>query len=227
MHGPGKSLARSQRRVASQPTDTPEHKQNPPVPRTRRSCLQSDQEKHVTALPASLEPEPSHAVLPVKSRKAARSSTPVSQKQRPSAAAKKKPPARAAVKKVRFAAGPLKAPAGGPDGHPAAEGRVAKPVRILDGGLARGITVTKKDVRELELPELLGNEQYMHSMTKLKIRVGLLPAKPPSRPHASKPKKAAGRRQKREDDAAGVDAADGIGSEGTSAGRKKRRCGNS
>lgn len=74
---------------------------------------------------------------------------------------------RRSLRKVRFAPGPLTAPAGGPDGHPVAEGRVAKAVRILDGTFARGVTVSKKDVRELDMPELLGNEQYEHSMNKV------------------------------------------------------------
>jgi hypothetical protein len=68
-------------------------------------------------------------------------------------------------KQVRFAQGPLAAPAAGADGHPAQEGRVARPVRQLDSPFARGTHVTKKDVRELE--DWLGGPEYEPSLTKV------------------------------------------------------------
>ncbi|PNH09015.1 hypothetical protein TSOC_004347, partial [Tetrabaena socialis] len=92
----------------------------------------------------------------------------------------------ASPRRVRFADGPL---GGAADGHPAAEGRGGplRPVRELGGGAVRGGgSVSKRDVRELERPELLGNEEYEHSLKKLRVRVGLLPAAPPARPFASK-----------------------------------------
>ncbi|PNW82069.1 hypothetical protein CHLRE_06g272475v5 [Chlamydomonas reinhardtii] len=87
------------------------------------------------------------------------------------------------AKRVRFAPGPLSAPAAGADGHPTQEGRVARPVRYLDSPFSRGKNVTKKDVRELE--EWLEGPEYEPSLTKLKVRVGLLPAAPLMRPHAT------------------------------------------
>ncbi|GFR43357.1 hypothetical protein Agub_g4428 [Astrephomene gubernaculifera] len=120
---------------------------------------------------------------------------------------KKRSSRRREPKKVRFAQGPLRAPAGGPDGHPTAEGRVAKPVRILDGGASRASSVTKKDVRELDQPELLGNTQYEFSLTKLKIRVGLLPPAQPARPFASNPKRARGSRHSHEEGGGSGEAA--------------------
>ncbi|GIL93009.1 hypothetical protein Vretifemale_20425 [Volvox reticuliferus] len=173
------------------------------------------------ALPASLEPEHSRTRCDKKCK--AKSFQPVTCKI--SGAPSRNKSQRLVVKRVNFAPGPLTAPAGGPDGHPVAEGRIAKPVRILDGRFTRGVTVTKKDVQELDLPDLLGNEQYHHSMTKLKIRVGLLPTRPPARPHVSRPMTAAGKQPKRRNAAAVDMGSASNSSSGTIGGRRKRRCG--
>ncbi|GIL67314.1 hypothetical protein Vafri_20726 [Volvox africanus] len=213
--------------IAGRGKQSSETKERASAPPKRRSPLWSTEGNLEAALPASLEPEHSRARCD-KSTKA-QSSRPVTRKLRGGPLRNKSQGH--VVKRVNFAPGPLTAPAGGPDGHPVAEGRIAKPVRIRDGRFTRGVTVTKKDVQELELPDLLGNEQYHHSITKLKIRVGLLPSSAPARPHVSRPMKVAGKQTKRRN-AAVADMGTSSGgasssSSGTIGGRRKRRCGDS
>lgn len=97
-----------------------------------------------------------------------------------SAAAAPTPPAPSPSRRVRFAPGPL------PhydDGHPPHEGRLARAVRHLPPRYP--MSLTKGSVLMLE--QLLHEEcsDVSLSVTRLKRRVGLLPAIRPPRPHVS------------------------------------------
>lgn len=81
-------------------------------------------------------------------------------------------------RRVRFAPGPLEAT---PDGHPATEGCIARPVR-QNPCLGWGQDLTRGNVLLLE--SLLGAE-CQESVLRLKRRVGLLPLIRPPRPHAT------------------------------------------
>lgn len=74
-------------------------------------------------------------------------------------------------KRVRFAPGPLpaSAPAAGPDGHPAGEGRVAEPVRRLPFALPRDLDLDHVD---RDLTALLGPENAP-SLARLRRRAEL------------------------------------------------------
>lgn len=84
-------------------------------------------------------------------------------------------------RRVRFAPGPLEGdPAGTADGHPATEGAVARPVRRIPAQYA--LDLTKGNVLMLE--QMLGHD-CLHSVTRLKRRVGLLPPIRAPRPHVN------------------------------------------
>ncbi|GBF92043.1 hypothetical protein Rsub_04390 [Raphidocelis subcapitata] len=158
-------------RAASWPQLAPPARALTPLQQLQQQQQQQQQEAHAPH-PHQQPPDPPRQPSPDDAPR------PAAPDQRRPASAGASPCAPA--KAVRFAPGPLPPSARdvGVDGHPAGEGRVAVPVRLLRHAPPQDLT--RSNVLALE--ELLGPENAP-SLGRLKRRVGMLPPGRPPRVH--------------------------------------------
>jgi hypothetical protein len=152
------------------PPTAPEHPAPEPAP--------APTAKRKRSASPTRRPPPPRSASPT--RRPSRSASPT--RRPPQAAAAPPPPAAAAARRVSFAAGPAEVAGkyGTGDGHPPHEGETARLRRRLGRAAALGGGLTAASIRALEAE--LG-EGCRHSLTRLKRRAGLLPARAPP-PHA-------------------------------------------